>query len=42
VLYPDKEAFDALLEKKPGLVMTFGEKLIELAGATQEVAAKKR
>lgn len=33
VVYPDRATFDALLDKKPGLVETFGKAVTELAGS---------
>jgi hypothetical protein len=41
VVYPDATAFDALLERRPGLGTSFGGKLVELAGVVEEVEAKK-
>lgn len=41
VLYPDAEALDALLEKRPGIGSSVAIKLVEIAGADQEVEAKK-
>ncbi len=33
LVYPEAAAFEALLEARPGLVETFGEQVLELAGA---------
>jgi hypothetical protein len=41
VVYPDPAGLDVLLERKPGLATSFGGKLTELAGAVEEVEAKK-
>jgi hypothetical protein len=41
VVYPDHAAYDALIERKPLLPMTFGEKLLEIAGLIQDADAKK-
>jgi len=35
-VYPEPAELARLLEKKPGLVAPFGEKLVALAGATEE------
>jgi hypothetical protein len=40
VLYPDRAAFEAILERRPGLVEAFGKQLQELAGAGGEVEKK--
>lgn len=36
VVYPEPAELARLLERKPGLVAPFGEKLVTLAGATEE------
>jgi regulator of sirC expression with transglutaminase-like and TPR domain len=41
VVYPDALAMDVLLERRPGLATSFGSKLVELAGAVEDVEAKK-
>jgi hypothetical protein len=41
VVYPDAIAMDVLLERRPGLATSFGSKLVELAGAVEDVEAKK-
>jgi len=41
VVYPDHAELDALLERKPGLMTTFGDKLTELAGSVDACEAKK-
>lgn len=41
ILYPDSAGLDTMLEKLPGLGTTFGNKLSELAGAVEDVEAKK-
>lgn len=37
IVYPDATALDAMLEKFPGLVETFLERVLELAGAGAKV-----
>jgi hypothetical protein len=41
VVHPDPAGLEALLGRKPGLATSFGGKLLELAGAVEEVEAKK-
>lgn len=41
VVFPDSAAFDALLEQKPGLSETFGQKVLEIAGVSEQVSLKK-
>ena len=41
VLHPSQEELGAMLEKKPGLVESFGGKLVEEAGITEEAEVKK-
>jgi len=41
IVYPPGAELEAMLDKKPGLALTFGEKLVELAGAGVEVEEKK-
>lgn len=36
VVHPSPTELAAILERKPGLVAPFGEKLVSLAGATEE------
>lgn len=40
-LHPPSEAVGAMLEKRPGLAETFGEKLASWAGLGQEAVEKK-
>jgi len=41
VVWPDPEELDALLERRPALAEVVGGKLLELAGAAEEVEIKK-
>jgi len=41
VVHPDPAGLEAMLGRKPGLATSFGGKLLELAGAVEEVEAKK-
>ena len=41
VVWPTPEEFDALLERLPALGEVIGAKLVELAGAMEEVEIKK-
>jgi hypothetical protein len=41
LVYPDRQAFTTLLERKPGLAETFGHRLAREAGYAAEVDAKK-
>jgi hypothetical protein len=41
VVYPDREAVDAMLARLPGLAITFGGECAELAGVTRDVERKK-
>ncbi len=40
LLYPSLEGLDAMLEKKPGLAETFGSRLVDIAGLSDEVEKK--
>jgi hypothetical protein len=40
VVHPDAAALDAILEKRPGLAETFGNQVVELAGASGEAEKK--
>jgi hypothetical protein len=40
VVYPDAAALDGILEKRPGLAETFGNQVVELAGASGEAEKK--
>ena len=37
LLYPDPQAFESMIEKRPALVEVFAEQVLELAGAGLEV-----
>jgi hypothetical protein len=37
LLHPEPHAFEAMIEKRPGLVEVFAEEVLELAGAGLEV-----
>lgn len=41
LVYPDKPAFEAMLDARPGLASTWGKTLGEKAGAGREIEAKK-
>jgi len=41
ILFPAAAELDQLLAKRPGLTTSFGAKLTELAGAVEDVEAKK-
>jgi len=40
VVYPPPTDFDAMLDRKPGLVITFGTELMEIAGVVKDVEKK--
>src|SRR5438876_2914283 len=41
VVYPSRDAWNALLEQYPALAETFAPEVLKLAGASQSVDAKK-
>ena len=41
VVHPEMAGLDALLAQKPGLSTTFGSELTNIAGAVEDVEAKK-
>jgi hypothetical protein len=41
VVHPAPSVYDAMIEERPLLPMTFGEKVLEIAGAIQDCEAKK-
>ena len=41
VVYPDKDAFTALMEKYPALADSYANELLQMAGASQTVTRKK-
>jgi hypothetical protein len=41
VVHPAHGAYDVMVEERPLLPMTFGEKVLEIAGAIQDCEAKK-
>lgn len=41
LVYPSIEEFDALLEEKPGLVESYLEKVLELAGLVEDSTSRK-
>lgn len=41
VVYPAPEAFDAMLDRWPGLSETFGQKVLEIAGVSEQATLKK-
>jgi hypothetical protein len=41
VVHPETTGLDAMLSAKPGLTATFGSELIQIAGAVEDVEAKK-
>lgn len=40
VVHPDRAGLEAMLDRKPGLVETFGKELAELAGASDKAEKK--
>jgi hypothetical protein len=40
-VYPDRETFDEMLEHRPGLQETFGNKLTEIAGLATRARSEK-
>lgn len=40
LLHPTQDAFDVMLEERPGLLDTFASQLVELAGLAKEVEKK--
>jgi hypothetical protein len=41
LVFPDVETFNALINKRPFLVDTWGDKLVDAAGAEEQVTEKK-
>jgi len=41
IVWPSKEEFLELLERKPGLSETFGGKVLEMVGATEQADVEK-
>lgn len=41
LVWPDPAAFDALIEERPALIQRLGDKLSDIAGASENVRAKK-
>lgn len=41
VVYPDKDAFSVLLDRYPAIADSYGNELLQMAGASQTVTRKK-